>query len=255
LGKKADTLHHLELIYNDDEIFEREFLQKILPVLHKLKTLIINYLGKTSEHLFKMLVYNDLEILDINYITLYEASIIIENSGGKLKEILSIPYYRSNNDDFDESSLIFIRKVHENCPSIEYLSLAFSSSKEHFNEFEKLLNVCQNLKSLFLNINNINIDKTEEKILEIGGELLKVLTRTAPINLRELRFFNDLIFSLEDLEEFLGKWKGCALSILTSNSIYEGENYKKLINKYKNNGIIKSFRRESSMNVADMNFK
>ena len=62
----------------------------------------------------------------------------------------------------------FIHNIYKNCPSIEYLSLAFSSSKKHFTEFEKLLKVCQNLKSLLLVILNSNIDevKTDEEIGE-----------------------------------------------------------------------------------------
>jgi hypothetical protein len=58
--------------------------------------------------------------------------------------------------------------------------------------------------------------------------------KTAPINLREIRFFNDFKFSLEALEEFLEKWRGRpAISILTADYIYESENYKILIDKYK----------------------
>ncbi|CAG8722321.1 4214_t:CDS:2, partial [Rhizophagus irregularis] len=45
-----------------------------------------------------------------------------------------------------------------------------------------------------------------------------------PTNLREIRFFDEFNVSLEVLKEFFEKWKGRpTLSILTSNSIYEGE--------------------------------
>ncbi|GBC32259.1 hypothetical protein RhiirA1_477068 [Rhizophagus irregularis] len=45
--------------------------------------------------------------------------------------------------NFNESSLIFIiHKVYKNdCLSVECLSLTFPPSKEHFNEFEKLLKI------------------------------------------------------------------------------------------------------------------
>ncbi|CAG8764539.1 1129_t:CDS:2, partial [Rhizophagus irregularis] len=195
-------------------------------------------------------VYNDLEILKIDYITIDEASIIIENSGGHLKEVSLKPYnfvYYGGN--FSEESLIFIHKIYENCPLIEYLSLTFSPSKDHFTEFELLLKVCQHLKSLLLVTSNIYIRETEESTLKNGEELLKILIRSAPINLRELRFFNNFKFSLEALEEFLEKWRGRpSLSILSSDSIYEGGDYKNLINKYKNNGVIKAFRCESILN-------
>src|SRR5437016_576546 len=102
------------------------------------------------------------------------------------------------------------------------------------------------LKSLLLVIfytYTIYERKTDE---EIGEELSKVLIRSAPTNLKELRFFNDFKFSLESLEKFLEEWRGRpALSILTPNSIYKGEDYIKLINKYKNDGVIKYFRCES----------
>ncbi len=89
----------------------------------------------------------------------------------------------------------------------------------------KLLKVCQKLKSLLLIISNF--DEDEEKILENGEELLKALAKSAPTNLREIRFFNDFKFSLKALEEFLEKWKDRpALSILTSDPIYQGDDYK-----------------------------
>jgi hypothetical protein len=47
------------------------------------------------------------------------------------------------------------------------------------------------------------------------------------------------------LEEFLGNWRGCALTIITANSLYKRQDYKKLIGKYKNYGVIKDFRCET----------
>jgi hypothetical protein len=81
--------------------------------------------------------------------------------------------------------------------------------------------------------------EANEKKMKNGS---KVLIRSAPINLKEIRFYNSFRFSLDILEEFLEKWRGRpALSILTSDSIYEKEDYKKLINRYKSDGIIKDF--------------
>ena len=190
-----------------------------------------------------MLVYHDLEILNIDYNPLYVASSIIENSEGHLKKI-SQCYDSDIEDNFDEDSLIFIRKIYEHCPLIEYLSLAFPPSKEHFTEFEKLLRICQNLRSLLLLVNvKVENYNYEKMIVENGEELLKILIKSAPTNLREIRFFiNSFKFSLETLEEFLGKWIGQPLSILTTDPIYEGDDYIKLINKYKNDGVIKDFR-------------
>ncbi|EXX63403.1 hypothetical protein RirG_152670 [Rhizophagus irregularis DAOM 197198w] len=253
LEKKADTIDHLE-IYLD---YLDRTLQKVLPKLHKLKSLITSF-EAFSEEQSKKCVYRDLEVFRVEYYCLKANSIIIENSGGHIKKITIDPceyYYYEYYKNFNEYSLIFIRKIYENCPLIEYLSLVFSSSKQHFSEFEKLLKVCQNLKSLLLIICIMDELETDEKNLENGKEVLNTLIRSAPTNLKEIRFFDHIKFSLEALEEFLENWKGRPLSILTSDPLYEGENYVKLINKYKNNGIIKSFRHESSMNVGDMDFK
>ncbi|GBC03627.1 hypothetical protein RclHR1_05220004 [Rhizophagus clarus] len=259
LEKQADVLNHLELffLYIDSCDYYITSLQKLLPKLHKLKTLIINDFCYNNDNLSKMMIYNDLEILNIDYITAYEASIIIGNSGGRLKEVSLKPCdLLKHENKFSEVSLNFIRKIYENCLLIEYLSLVFSPTKDHFTEFEKLLRICQNLKLLLLVTSNIHTRETEEKILENGEELLKILIRSAPTNLRELRFFNDFKFSLKALEEFLEKWKGRpALSILTSDPLYNEEDYKKLINNYKDCGVIKTFRYESILDVEDLNFK
>ncbi|CAB4442345.1 unnamed protein product [Rhizophagus irregularis] len=260
LEKKAGFLHHLELSFLCFDDFDFTIMQRLLPKLYKIKTLKISKINEfhfINESLLKKLVYNNIEILNIDSITIYEASIIIENSGGLLKKISLKPYdsiYYGGS--FGENSLTFIHKIYENCPSIEYLSLPFLPSKSHLIEFEKLLQVCQNLKSLILITSNFYTHGTGEEILENREEILKILNRSAPTNLREIRFFDEFNVSLEALEEFLEKWRDRpALSVLTSNYNYEGEDYKNLINKYKNNGVIKSFRYESFMNVEDINFK
>ena len=77
-------------------------------------------------------------------------------------------------------------------------------------------------------------------------EFLKVLSRSAPINLREIRFHYK--FSLETLEEFLENWRGRpALSILTSNRDYENEEYIEIVSRYKNDGVLKDFRYVNSI--------
>ncbi|PKC05951.1 hypothetical protein RhiirA5_378222 [Rhizophagus irregularis] len=205
-----------------------------------------------------MCVYRDLEIFKIDYYDLKAASIIIENSGGRLKKIFLGSSYELDDyiSDFDDDSLIFIRSVYENCLSIEHLSLVFPPSEQHFDEFEKLLKICQNLKSLLLVIYMNEVEIEEEILFENGEELLKILIKSAPINLREIIFLYDVKFSLESLEEFLEKWRGRpALSIFTCRSIYKEENYVRLINKYKDNRIIKDFRCESFDNVVNENFK
>ena len=149
------------------------------------------------------MVYRDLEIFNIDYIGIYTATCIIENSGGNLREILLEYYDHLYENNFDKISLALIRAIYENCPLVEYLSLVFSSPKEHFIEFEKLLKTCQKLKSLLLIMKSINYEnelnplKSNEEKLVDGEELLKILIRSAPISLGEIRYFDHFKFSLK----------------------------------------------------------
>jgi hypothetical protein len=253
LAKKVDVLNHLKIYLRYiDDFYEHTIIQTLLSTFCKLKTLIINdvYINFTENQL-KMLTYHELETFSIDFISLKEATIIIGNSGGHLKEIL-LRYYDYewwyDYDCFEEDSLNFIRKIHQNCPLIEYLSLIFSPTMEHFIEFENLLKNCRNLKSLCLST------LYNEYKEEAGEELLKALIRSAPTNLREIRFFKDFHFSLGDLEEFFKNWKDRpALSILTSEPLYKEEDYMILINKYKDNGIIKDFRSVVGENIYYQN--
>ncbi|RIA94278.1 hypothetical protein C1645_873543 [Glomus cerebriforme] len=248
LEKKANTLNHLKLFFEYIDDFEHILLQKVLPKFKKLKTLTLaDDFVYFNEDQFKILVYHDIEILNIHYITINTASSIIENSGGYLKEILLFKecdsYYDFGNS-FNEDSLNFIHKVGKHCPSIEYLTLAFPPTNEHITEFEKLLKICQKLKSLLFIFTADEIE-TPENILGNGAELFKALIRSAPTNLRELRFYCDFefYFSLQELEEFLEEWRGRpSFSIFTTGQIYRKEDYKRLINKYKKYGVIKDFK-------------
>ncbi|CAG8599679.1 18900_t:CDS:2 [Rhizophagus irregularis] len=194
LEKKADSLNYLRIYFQYVGGIDNTLLQEILPKLYKLKILIIDdylFFGEVQLEKLKLQVYNELEVLSINSNRLNVISSIIENSGRRLKKILFKSYDITNREyynSFDESSLNFIRKIYENCPSIEYL------------------------------------------------------------------FYDDFEFSLENLEDFLEKWKGRpAISIHTSDSIYEEENYEKLINKYKGDGIIKDFKH--SYNIDEIHYQ
>jgi hypothetical protein len=248
LAKKANSLNYLRMVIESNGSYGNTLVQRILPKLYKIRILIFDgyELDFTEKQLkqLKMQVYHKLEILNIECSGLNVISSIIENSGGRLKKILFRPYAAIDADeDFVDNSLDLIRKIYVNCLYIEDLTITFPSSKEHFAEFEKLLKICQNLKSLLLAIIIERDLRTNERSLENGKELLKILIRSAPTNLKEIRFYDDFKFSLENLEEFFEKWRGrTPLSIFTSDSIYEEENYKKLINKYKIEGVIKDFR-------------
>ncbi|EXX78307.1 hypothetical protein RirG_016160 [Rhizophagus irregularis DAOM 197198w] len=248
LEKKAESLNYLRIYFYYVEDNDQPLFLEVLLKLYKLKTLIIGenlFLSKEQLKTLKKQVYPELEILNIEYNEINVASSLIENSGGLIKKILLKPHdiidFELQNDNFNESSLNFIRKVYKNCPLIEYLSILISPTKENFIELEKLLKRCQNLKSLLIVIFD-NDEDTYEENLEYGDELLNILIRSAPPNFNEIRFSNEFEFSLDILEEFLENWRGrSALSLFTIDPIYESGNYLKLINKYKNDKVIKDF--------------
>ncbi|GBC32222.1 hypothetical protein GLOIN_2v1764020 [Rhizophagus irregularis DAOM 181602=DAOM 197198] len=250
LEKSANIIIHLKIF----SLFHSDLSPSIFPKFHKLKTLIANF-DSYSEEQLKMCVYRDLEIFMIDHYNLKAASIIIENSGENIKRILLESYEIEEYENyFDEDSLIFMRNIHKFCPSIECLSLIFPPSNEHLTELEKILKICHNLKSLLLIMLDTNFDElTHEGMLENGEYLLEILISSTPINIKEFRFCGDFVFPLEALEKFLETRKGCALSmILTSESTYKGDDYVKLINRYKNNGVIKDFKCGSYINVVNM---
>jgi hypothetical protein len=250
LEKKAENINHLKIFLQFVDEYEHILFQNLLIKFHKLKTLEVGgFLFFTQEQLkrLKMVAYNKLETIKVEhneFNKLNFISSIVENGGKNLKRII----FRPNDTEFEyynfkENSLNFTRKLCENCPSIEYLSISFYPSKENFNEFEKLLRICQNLKSLLIVILNTDKVESSEEISKNGEKLLEILIRSASANLKEIRFYDDFKFSLKILEEFLEKWRGRSLlSIFTSDFIYEEENYKKLISKYKLDGVIKDFK-------------
>jgi hypothetical protein len=255
LEKKANTINHLKVRFNHID----RMLHKVLPKLHKLKTLVTNF-DKFSEEQLKVCIYPDLEIFTVDCYNLRASSFIIENNGRHLKKILLKHFYFDDYvDNFNEDSLILIRKIYENCPSIECLSIAFQPTMEYFTEFKKLLKICQNLKTLLLVVivlDDTYVNFTYDTLLNYGETLLKVLNSSTTTNIKEIRFCGKLKFSLEALEEFLSKRKGCALSTITTTTcIYrKDDDHEKLINKYKNNGVIKDFKSVSIMRVMDMDF-
>ena len=88
-------------------------------------------------------------------------------------------------------------------------------------------------------------------------EFLKVLNKSAPINLREVRFLFYFKISLGILEEFLANWKvkrRPALTILTFDHDYEKEEYMELINRYKYYGVLKDFRCVSRCEMDFINY-
>ena len=114
-------------------------------------------------------------------------------------------------------------------------------------EFIRLLQAYQNLKvlSIFMVYMNQGIELPSEKEkLEYGEKLSKALIDFAPKKLRAIWFSEfDFKFSLKTLETLLENWRShTSLSIFTSDLDYGREEYMEIINKYKNDEVIKDFK-------------
>jgi hypothetical protein len=248
LEKNAENINCLKVSFQELDDYQHLLFPNILLKFYNLKELVIGgdiSFNNDQLNKLKMMVYKKLEIIKIDYNEsinkLDFISSIVENGGECLKKILFKPNYDAR--EFNDYSLNFIRKIYQNCPLIEYLSISFSPTTEQFSEFEKLLKICKNLKSLLIVIHNSGKVESQRKFLKNGDNLLKLLIRSAPTNLREIRFYDDFKFSLPNLETFFKNWSGRpALSLTTNDPIYEGTQYKELINKYKSSGVIKDFK-------------
>ncbi|CAB4445349.1 unnamed protein product [Rhizophagus irregularis] len=250
LKKHANTLNHFDInlqfdypinYYEIYDIYDYTFLQYALLELHNLKILEIDSPIFLNDDDFnkklEMVAYRNLEILEIDFIDIYQVNCMIKNSLC-LRE-LRINDFHWNDDNFYNYSLNFIRTICENCYLIEYLTIpVFPLLENHFIEFEKLLKKCQKLRSL--NFKEIYYEERSE--LEFGDYLSNVLIRGASTNLREIRIPYEIKFSLKTLETFLEKWKGRpAVSLYFDNAYFYRNNnsYMKLFDKYKIEKVIK----------------
>ncbi|CAB4466637.1 unnamed protein product [Rhizophagus irregularis] len=249
IKKHANTLNHFDInlqfdypinYYEIYDIYDYTFLQYAILELHNLKILeIVSPIFLNDDDFNKkleMVAYRNLEILEIDFIDIYQVNCMIKNSLC-LRELRINDFHR-NDDNFYNYSLNFIRTICENCYLIEYLTIpVFPLLENHFIEFEKLLKKCQKLRSL-----NFKAIYYEEEELEFGDYLSNVLIREASTNLREIRISYDIKFSLKTLETFLEKWKGRpAVSLYFDNAyFYQKDNlYMKLFDKYKIEKVIK----------------
>ncbi|RGB36865.1 hypothetical protein C1646_757552 [Rhizophagus diaphanus] len=244
LKKHANTLNHFQFDsysdnYNNDGDYT--FLQDALLELRNLKILKISSPLLSNNDDFnkklEMMPFRNLEFIEIEFIYIYQINYIIKNSLF-LRE-LKINCFYTEKDSFNDDSLDFIRTIYENCFLIEYLTIPmFPLLENYFIEFEKLLKKCQNLRSLYF-IYTSNIREGNE--FEYWDYLSNVLIKEASTNLKEIGIPFGIRFSLETLEAFFEKWKGRpAISIyLVDFHIYQTDSYRKLINKYKIEGVVK----------------
>ena len=88
------------------------------------------------------------------------------------------------------------------------------------------------------------VEPHENERLEYGEKLSNALIEFASKNLKIIKFSGfSFKFSLKTLDTLLENWRDRnVLSIITSDPDYGKEEYTEIINKYKNDGMIKDFR-------------
>ncbi|GBC31891.2 hypothetical protein GLOIN_2v1764020 [Rhizophagus irregularis DAOM 181602=DAOM 197198] len=124
-----------------------------------------------------------------------------------------------------------------------YENVLLALEKKAEKQLEKLkIQVYHELEILNIGCNRLNL--ISSIIKNSGGCLKKLLFRPYNVIGSEYDSFNENSLKfIQNLEEFLEKWRGRhALTIFTVGSIYMGENYTKLIDKYKSDGVIKDFK-------------
>ncbi|CAG8518370.1 12731_t:CDS:1 [Funneliformis mosseae] len=201
------------------------------------------------ENQLKSSSYQNLETIHVDCIQSSTMTRVIQTNGGHLRKIL-VNEYDVLCDTYFKDSLNLICTIYETCPLIEYLSISFSKTTVHFAEFENLLKACQKLKGLLIVINEVMRDElksVEEENFESGERLARVLIKSAPVNLTEIRIgesfpYFGFKFSLEALDAFFDNWRGRkALSMFTCDPVYNSADYKEIINKYLGEGVVKKF--------------
>ncbi|GBB90139.1 hypothetical protein RclHR1_01700002 [Rhizophagus clarus] len=241
LKKHAITLNHFEIslqLYSDKNYTVIHF--SILE-FYNLKTLKISSPVPLSTFKFdeklETVVYRNLEIFEVDSTYIYQVTCMIKNSP-YLRE-LRIHDYILDDNEFNDDTLNLIRVINENCFLIEHLSIpVFPLLENHLTEFGKLLKKCQKLRLLQFRKGYYE----EGKELEFGENLLDVLARETSTSLRRIEISHYIIFSLKAFETFLEKWKGQPAITILMDEFYFCQNddsYKKLISKYKNEGVIK----------------
>ncbi|GES99181.1 hypothetical protein GLOIN_2v1787971 [Rhizophagus clarus] len=134
-----------------------------------------------------------------------------------------------------------IQVVYQNCPNLKYFKISLASNVDILiSELENLLNHCQLLNGLIINICDAFNEFNWVKFFEI-------LAKSSPIGLFKFKFSSDWIIKLEDVKFFFDNWEGRnSLSLITNNHNYTfnmkaKQQLEELFKEYKTKGIVKNY--------------
>ncbi|CAI2162329.1 14199_t:CDS:2 [Funneliformis geosporum] len=158
--------HHARSIIKFKAVFEGILISpKVLPELVNLRELelsVIN-LSQRYEEQLKLSTFSNLQVLNIRNISVKTMANIIEKTNGHVRKIWVDDYKLCNDSER------LIRAIYKNCSYIEELSIALYN--HNFMEFEKLLQRCGHLKTLYIKVLSTKENESEDRM--ILSEILK----------------------------------------------------------------------------------
>ncbi|GBC07735.1 hypothetical protein RclHR1_07660011 [Rhizophagus clarus] len=201
-------------------------ITKILSSFVNLKMLELNGNFNAWNRLENMSLPH-LEILRAKSVPIRSLISLIENTDGHLIEI------KVDGISHDEiSNKRIIQAIYQNCPNLMYLKILARNCS--ISELEKLLINCQHLTGLFLSSNTTDVFGLDY--------FFEILARSSPTSLFKFKFnFRYRPIKLESLKSFFINWKGRYPMLLQFSRVGNIEGYIDLIDKYREEGIIKNF--------------
>ncbi|RIA98932.1 hypothetical protein C1645_812103 [Glomus cerebriforme] len=234
IERKASTLKKLII-----EPYIISILPKFLPSLINLQCLELNNYGgidemdifreeKWNEYLTKS-SFPNLQNLKTSFLPYPRECDLIERSNGN---ILEIEMFRSIYNQDSSYTEKLIKTIAKNCPKINKLTI--DAELENLNGIKEIFLNCRQLKKINLSIRNdeeLNCD-----------ELLKILIDYSPKSLYEFSFCENLIFTIEGLNNFFENWRGRKPLVFNKYSYrigYFTNDHRMIVKKYLEEGVIK----------------
>ncbi|CAG8470777.1 12776_t:CDS:2 [Funneliformis mosseae] len=148
---------------------------KVLPELVNLieLELSVRNLNQKYEEQLKNSTFSNLQVLHIGNISVNTMAIIIEKTNGHVRKIWVDDYKFCN----DAERLILA--IYKNCSYIEVLSIVLYN--HNFMEFEKLLQSCGHLRTLYIKILSARKNEREDRMI-----LSEILKESAPACLNNI---------------------------------------------------------------------
>jgi hypothetical protein len=233
LAKHADTIRYFKV--------NKLPITKILSYFVNLKELeLFNSTDDIEPNYLKYLTFPFLQILKLRSTETWTSASLIKNTSGFLIEI-KMDYI--NIDEISNKKII--QAIYQNCPNLKYLKILVRNN--NILELERLLISCQYLNGLYIIVSNI-----QDRMFQ-WNKLFEILTKSSPTSLFKFKFNSYEPPKLESLKLFFDDWKGrhpMFLQLISEEMIDLN-----IINRYKEEGIVKKFYYDYWWNQRTDNFE